>query len=160
MQIRRTHQLTSVIAAVLILLFCYTGISKLIGHDKFRTVIGKSPLIGETSAYVSWMLPVTELAVCIFLFFPVLRRTGFLLAGILMALFTGYIIYMLEFASRLRCSCGGVLQQLSWPAHLLFNIFFTILAWIGWVMQKKMDNAFYTNPVLSKNTGRISRTPI
>jgi len=49
-------------------------------------------------------------------------------AFVLMTVFTLYIAYMLLFTPKLPCSCGGVLQQMTWKQHLLFNIGFTLLA--------------------------------
>ena len=42
-------------------------------------------------------------------------------------MFTVYIIMILNFTSFVPCSCGGVLENLGWIEHLIFNSVFIIL---------------------------------
>ncbi len=49
-------------------------------------------------------------------------------ALVLMGIFTLYVGYMLIFTSGHFCTCGGILEKLTWPEHLIFNVIFTILA--------------------------------
>lgn len=129
--------LIEIISALLILLFVYTGISKLHEQDTFRIVLSKSPLIESHAHIFAWLLPLTELSTGLLLLFPFTRKLGIVIALILMCLFTGYIAYMILFTSKLPCSCGGVLQQMTWKQHLLFNICFTVLAAAGLRLYKK-----------------------
>jgi Methylamine utilisation protein MauE len=120
-----------IISSLFILLFVYTAMMKFIEHDSFKVVLGESPLIGSMANALSWLLPVTEILTAILLFFPSVRIWGFISALFLMTIFTGYITYMLLFASSLPCSCGGVLAHMTWKEHMVFNVFFTILAAAG-----------------------------
>jgi len=39
---------------------------------------------------------------------------------------------------NLPCSCGGVIQQLSWTQHIVFNLIFIAAGGIGiWMARKK-----------------------
>ena len=120
-----------IIAALFILLFVYTAITKLMNRERFSAVLSQSPLIGTTSTILSYLLPIVELTIVLFLFIPSLRVWGFASSLFLMLIFTFYIIYMIFFTPNLPCSCGGVLEKMTWRQHLLFNIFFTSLASIG-----------------------------
>ncbi len=120
-----------IISALFILLFVYTAITKLIEHQSFKVVLSQSPLIGINATILSWVLPILELLTAALLFVPSIRKWGFACSLILMLLFTGYIAYMIFFTPNLPCSCGGVLALMTWPQHLIFNIFFTTLAVIG-----------------------------
>ncbi len=129
--------LIEIIAALLIFLFVYAGISKLQEQAGFRAVISHSPLIGSIAIVLSWLLPSIELLTAILIFLPSTRFWGFLASIILMIIFTGYIEYMILFAKHLPCSCGGVLKQLSWNQHLKFNMFFLALSIAGlWLYRK------------------------
>lgn len=144
--------LIEIISALLILLFVYTGISKLHEQDTFRIVLSKSPLIGSYAHIFAWLLSLIELSTGLLLLFPFTRKLGLQIALILMCLFTGYIAYMILFTPKLPCSCGGVLKQMTWKQHLPFNICFTVLAAAGlWLYQK---NKFFIA------IDRISRTPV
>jgi hypothetical protein len=140
------HKLPDIIAALLILLFCYTGITKLINHDLFTIALGQSELISSMNGPISWALPFLELGLTILLIVPESRKAGFMISFCLLALFTLYILYMLLFASNLPCSCGGVLKNLSWREHIVFNVFFMALAFIGWLIERK-NKRFFQNPV-------------
>jgi putative oxidoreductase len=127
-----------IISALLILLFTYTAISKLIGFEDFKYFLKQSPLIGESRVnFVSIALPAFELFISLLLFIPKQRMRGLWLSFITMTFFTIYIAYMLLYVPNLPCSCGGVLQNMTWTQHLYFNIFFTGLpAAAIWLMRR------------------------
>lgn len=144
--------IVEIIAALFILLFVYTGVTKLVDQASFRAVISRSPLIGHWSTFLSRALPFTELSAALLLFIPKTRKLGLWISLILMVVFTGYIAYMLLFSEQLPCSCGGVLQQLSWLQHLAFNFLFILLSALSiW---------FYTKHQRFIAIKRNSRTPV
>jgi hypothetical protein len=53
------------------------------------------------------------------------------MASALMVSFTIYIIATLTFSKHIPCSCGGIIAQLSWKQHILFNTVFIILGFLG-----------------------------
>lgn len=112
---------------LLIFLFTYTGMSKLIDHDTFKASILQSQVIRNQEAIISWLIPVSELLIVAILLSSKYIRIGLLLSLVLMILFTAYIAYMLLFIPALPCSCGGILKELSWNNHLLFNSFIIVL---------------------------------
>ncbi len=120
-----------VISSLFILLFVYTAVVKLVEHNTFEAALSRFPLIKAQADLVSWVFPIMEIFVVIFLFIPSIRKWGFIASFFLMFGFTGFIIYMIYFTPNLPCSCGGVIAQMTWRQHLLFNIFFTVLAAIG-----------------------------
>jgi len=145
--------IVSILASLFIFLFAYTALSKLLSIESFKIQLSKSEILRTGANFLSWAVPVSELGICILLFFHSSREFGFLLATVLMGLFTIYIAYMLLFVTHLPCSCGGVIQQMSWPQHLVFNITFSILGFLGWRMSKKITQDFIA-------INRQSRTPV
>jgi hypothetical protein len=127
-----------IIASLFILLFVYTSANKFIDFQNFRSVLHGSPLIREKAYIIAWLIPITELLISVFLFFPKLRRLGLWGSLIIMTLFTGYLAYMLFFSDVRPCSCGGVISKMTWNQHFIFNIFFTLLAIVGiWLSNKQ-----------------------
>ena len=119
-------------AALFIFLFAYTGLNKLLLYDVFYMDLGKSPLIGRRFATpVAIIIPTLEVATAVALIIPRFRLKGFYAAFGLMSLFTLYVGYMLLFRVHRPCTCGGIIREMSWPVHLIFNIVFTILAYIS-----------------------------
>jgi hypothetical protein len=117
-----------IICGLLMLLFTYAAISKLIDRQHFQEVLVQMLLIKYVAGFISSALPVTELIVCALLFMPGTRLFGLYASFGLMLVFTLYIGFMILFAPLLPCSCGGFLQKLNWSQHLVFNIVFIALS--------------------------------
>lgn len=129
---------TELIAILLIVLFIYTASSKLLDIAAFRKQMLNQPLPETLKQNLVWLVPVSEITTSIFLIFKRLRLYGFLLAFLLMLAFTFYVSLILAKAfSYIPCSCGGILNTLSWEAHLIFNIVCTLLALAGIIIERK-----------------------
>ena len=126
-----------IIAILFMILFLYTGINKLMEYLVFKEQIAESPILRQMAPIISIALPIFEIVISILLLFPQLRVVGLYAALSMMVLFSLYIIGILIFNDKLPCSCGGVLSQLSWPQHLVFNGSFMMLGIIGIFLQRK-----------------------
>lgn len=137
-----------IICGLPILLFAYAAISKFIDRQHFQAVLAQMLFIKYVSGFISFVLPITELVVCAFLFIPDTRLLGLYASLGLMIVFTLYIAYMIFFAAHLFCSCGGVLQSMSWRQHFFFNLFFTGLSVTGIKLYQSSKNivATYRQP--------------
>ncbi|GGG18906.1 MauE/DoxX family redox-associated membrane protein [Pontibacter amylolyticus] len=117
------------ITALLILLFFYTALSKLLDLQAFQGQLVLQPFPAGWESVLLWALPLTELLVCVLLFFPRTRQQGLYLATLLMSIFTLYVALILSRAfGYIPCSCGGVLERMDWETHLVFNVVFLALA--------------------------------
>lgn len=142
-----------IIVAILILVFIYTGLNKILDYSKFEFTLGRSPFIQNMAGFIAKTLPTGEIILAFSLVFKRTRLIGLYASFFLMLLFTGYIWLMLNYAYDLPCSCGGVLAALSWPNHLIFNIILTILAFIGIVLQSKISDSFSSPKQMILKTG-------
>jgi uncharacterized membrane protein YphA (DoxX/SURF4 family) len=132
------------IALLFMILFLYTGISKLMDYTIFREQIAESPILKPIAPLAAICLPITELILFIALLHPRWRLKGLYGALLMMLIFTVYIIGILSFNDKLPCSCGGALALLTWPQHLLFNCTFILLGFIGIALERK-------NRIIGKN---------
>lgn len=139
------------IAFMLIFLFAYTSVSKLINHPTFELALTTSSILKNFAGILSWLIPIVELMVVILLFIPKSRSAGLLASAILLTVFSCYIGYMLLFVPERACSCGGVLAAMTWFEHLLFNICFTLFSFIGYLFHKNKEFVAIN---------RTSRTPV
>jgi len=126
-----------IIALLFIVLFLYTGISKLMEYTVFKEQIATSPILAPVAPFIAWALPLAEFAVAVLLFIPKWKLWGLYASFALMLAFTGYIVAILNFSAELPCSCGGVLEEMSWDQHLVFNIVFTALALVAALLERK-----------------------
>lgn len=120
-----------IICLLYILLFVYAAVSKLLDFENFQVQLGQSPLLSAFAGWVSWGVPIVELIIALFLLVPRFRLVGLFAAFSLMVMFTTYIIIILNYSSSIPCSCGGILENLDWTEHLVFNILFVLLAFTG-----------------------------
>jgi hypothetical protein len=107
-------------------------------YDIFKEQLGASPILAPFSKLIAVGLPVVEILVTILLLIPKWRLKGFLASLFLMTSFTIYIIATLSFSKHIPCSCGGIIAELSWTQHLIFNTIFIGLAIVGIILSKKI----------------------
>jgi hypothetical protein len=126
------------ICAVFVVLFVYAAASKLLDYEKFKVQIGQSPLLSGFAETIAWLIPAIELITAIFLTTLRFRLYALYAAFTLMVMFTCYIIVITQFSEYVPCSCGGVLDKLSWNEHLVFNLLFVGLGIAAILMYPKL----------------------
>ena len=134
----RKRLAVEIIAQLFVILFLYTGIAKLMDFDVFQEQLNDSPIAEPVAPFIAWGLPITEFFVSLALFIPKYRLRGLYAAFILMILFTTYVGILLSISTELPCSCGGIMEALSWQAHLVVNIALIGLALTGVILAKKI----------------------
>lgn len=108
-------------------LFAYTALNKFFGHDLFIAQLQFYPLLRKAPEFFSWFVPISELLVVLLLVIPLTRKWGLWAALWLLFVFTTYLLYMVITKSNLPCSCGGVLEYMTWKEHIIFNGAFILL---------------------------------
>jgi len=120
--------LRPLIAFLLTLLFAYAAVSKLLSLRDFQGELYNQTFPHWLADILLYTLIPAELLTIALLSFPRSQQAGLLLSAGLLFLFTAYIaLVLLRFWDRVPCSCGGILNHLSWGTHLVFNSFFLIL---------------------------------
>ncbi|MHB1921115.1 MAG: MauE/DoxX family redox-associated membrane protein [Chitinophagaceae bacterium] len=131
------YLLLDIFSSLLILLFVYTGISKLINFTTFKFQLGIFPFLHPFAGSISWILPTVEILISGMLILPISRGFGFFCSLVVLIIFTSYLIIMVYSGQHLPCSCGGVIEAMTWKEHILFNFFYIMVAWSGLVLSKK-----------------------
>lgn len=122
-----------------VLLFVYAAVSKLIDFENFQVQLGQSPLLSAFAWWVSGLVPIIELGIVVLLAIPKCRTLGLFASLSLMTMFTSYIFIVLHFSAFVPCSCGGILEKMSWNTHLVFNCAFVVLAVLALVWQNQIN---------------------
>lgn len=131
-----------IICWLLVLLFIYAAISKLIDYQKFLVQLGKSPVLTAFSSQIVWLIPSVEILIAILLSLGRHRLTGLYASFCMMVIFSGYIVTILKFSSYIPCSCGGILENMNWTQHLIFNAFFVVLCITGILLYPHKNKDF------------------
>jgi uncharacterized membrane protein YphA (DoxX/SURF4 family) len=122
-----------------VLLFVYAAVSKLMDFENFKVQLGQSPLLSAFAWWVSGLVPIMELGIVVVLAIPKWRTLGLFASLSLMTMFTSYIFIVLHFSAFVPCSCGGILEKMSWNTHLVFNVAFVGLAVVALVWQNQIS---------------------
>ena len=141
-----TEVIVMVISGLYALLFLYAAANKLLDFQKFKVELGQSPILTDYSSIIAWTIPAVEIVISICLIFGP-RLLALYASFSLMWMFTVYIIVILNFAERIPCSCGGILEKMGWKEHLAFNIFFVLLGLIAIILQTTLNNRQAGNSV-------------
>lgn len=126
-----------IIVWLYVLLFLYTGISKLLEYGLFKGQITESPILAPLAPVIAGGLPFVEFIVALMLIIPRWRLKGVYVSTALMAAFTFYILAIITFNDRFHCNCGGLFAEMSWSQHIGFNSVFILLGVIGIILEKK-----------------------
>ena len=134
-----------IIGYAILLLFVYAALSKLFAYQVYLKDLERSPELSRFARPISIAIPGTELLSAALIIIPKWRKAGFWLATILMISFTLYVGYVLQFSDELPCTCGDIIRNLTWPQHMVFNIFFTLLAILGLRLSSKLHPPHESN---------------
>ncbi|MDQ0640178.1 hypothetical protein QF042_003743 [Pedobacter sp. W3I1] len=109
--------------SALIILWVYTAGSKVLEFHEFRHQLKLQHFNNALISLLSVILPLSEAITAFLLSRPASRMPGLYSSLFLLTVFTIYIILiLLGFFEKTPCSCGGVLKEMSWKTHLLFNV--------------------------------------
>ncbi|MFN3773474.1 DoxX family protein [Cloacibacterium normanense] len=131
------------------LLFTYAAISKLLEFENFQVQLAQSPLISAHAGFISYAIIIIELITAVLLSLLKTRRFGMYISLFLMISFTTYIYLILNYSDFIPCSCGGILEQLGWTEHLIFNLSSVFLLILAITYIEKQFKLLYTTISIS-----------
>lgn len=117
-----------IIRIVLIMLFVYAGLSKIIDVEHFQEQLFQSPIIpASVVPMISYLLPTGEIVLSILLSLDKFLKPALILSFAVMLFFSFYLIGLVSFFTNVPCACGGILGNMGYPAHIIFNVVMAIL---------------------------------
>ena|SRR6186713_955017 len=121
-----------IVSAMLIMLWAYASITKLLDMKKFKYALTVQVFPKWVGQILAWVIPTSELAISGLLLFSETRLLGMYLSFMLMLAFTFYIGGVIfKFYNVYPCPCGGLFSRMSWKRHFRVNLWLTLLALIG-----------------------------
>ncbi|MEJ4088627.1 DoxX family protein [Galbibacter orientalis] len=150
---KHTGLITEIISYLFILLFVYAALTKLLDFENFRIQLGQAPMLSVYAGWLVWIVPISEILTAFLLLNKNTRYIGLLTSLVLMVMFTTYIYIILNYASNIPCSCGGVLEKMGWKTHLIFNLSFIFIASLAIIVYR---NRYYKNKSKHKSYALLS----
>lgn len=118
--------------ALIFMMLLYASFSKYFDFAGFQRAMHNQPFPSWFSDVLVIVLPPMEIIAAILLAVDKTRITGLKVSIGLMTAFTLYIVaILLHLYPMVPCTCGGIIRLMSWPQHLLFNLFFIAIAIIA-----------------------------
>lgn len=127
------------IRTVLIILFFYTLIHKLIDLDFFEENLRKSYLLTDYASSVNYIIPAIEVTAIVLLVVNKLALKGLYFSLFLLFSFTFYLIAVNNFSFSEGCSCKGIYNGMAYQTHLLVNLVFIVLNLIAIIIYNPSD---------------------
>lgn len=128
----KRSDIPDLISFFLILMFSYAAASKLLNFHSFRTQMLVQPLPKWSAVYLIYTVPLSEIVTVTFLLFKTTKSIGFYTSTFLMLSFTIYVgLAITGVFGSIPCSCGGIIGNLGWPQHFIFNLIFLSLSIYG-----------------------------
>jgi putative oxidoreductase len=122
-------------------MFLYAAVSKLMTYQVFVVQMQRQPFSDAYGKFLTWAIPAAEILFALMMVTTAFRKLGLYLSTSLMICFTGYIILVqLRYYGKIPCSCGGAISKLSWTQHLLFNLFFVAIGFLGIYLERRADS--------------------
>lgn len=159
----KPSQIRNTCAALIAIMLCYAALSKLTDYQVSKEQMLNQVFPNVVALQLTWLVPAVEVLIAIGLIIKTTVLKSLYASLLLMTAFSIYIsLTMTGIFGRTPCSCGGILKNMSYTTHLLFNLFFIILAVIGikadqrwlnykWLNLKRKENC----PKLNKPTAGI-----
>lgn len=123
-----------------ILLFCYAAVSKIMDFDTFQRQLIDVFQLSSLSLFIAYFVIIAELIIAALLCYQRTCTIGLFLSFTMMLSFSLYILCIMLFREKLPCSCGGILQNMSWSSHLIFNLVCSVLASYAWWQSRTTNN--------------------
>jgi|SRR5688572_12911488 putative oxidoreductase len=137
----RRKIIIEIISSLLILLFLYASVSKWLAFKSFVGDMNNQPFPNWMTPWLVWGIPSIEVLIVLLLIFDRTRLSGLYASLALMLAFTIYTAAVLLHSFKyVPCSCGGVIRKLTWPQHLVFNLFFVGISVVGIILIKRIQS--------------------
>lgn len=124
--------LLKIVTAVLVLLWIYTGLDKLLRWKESRNAFHNQTFPPELAEILTFTVPILELSIVALLMFTISKWWGYLSSILLLTVFTTYVglIWVGAFP-RVPCNCAGILESLGWTEHFILNSIFIAISLTG-----------------------------
>lgn len=134
-------------------LYTYTAAMKLLDFPVYRINMRRQYFFEPLKEWLVWGVPIAELLIAVVLVLSYLTASPKLMRASLIgnfALIGSFTIYTGLAASGIfgyvPCSCGGILEDMGWWVHFLFNLVLTLIAAIGVrLYRSKSDTVVFTS---------------
>lgn len=143
--------------SLIALLFAYTAASKLLDYNRFvfQMQLAPLPLLYKVAPVLGIAIPTIELFIVIGLLIKKYRVMALSTTIGLLISFEIYITGMMMTGRHLPCTCGGIISKMGWGQHLIFNMFFILIALTAIVLIRRNNSPVIQNSDRKRTFSRV-----
>ena len=135
------NRFISISKILLMVMFAYAGIFKIVDITLFESQMKESPLIPQLLIpTLAISLPIFELLLAILLMYDKYNSMSLTLSFITMLFFSLYLIMLVSLYENVPCTCGGILGKLGYTEHIIFNLFFLTISGVTFYLHDSKSN--------------------
>lgn len=131
---RIKNLIAETIIFLLLLMWAYTFVSKLIDFDTFERQINGAYLLSALGSALPYVLQILHLSIVVLLIKKSWRKIGLITSLFILLIYTAYLVYILKFAPTIPCSCISLFRGWNWDDQLWINLAVITLNIIGLIM--------------------------
>lgn len=131
---RIKNLIAETIIFLLLLMWAYTFVSKLIDFDTFERQINGAYLLSALGSALPYVLQILHLSIVVLLIKKSWRKMGLITSLFILLIYTAYLVYILKFAPSIPCSCISLFRGLKWDDQFWLNLAVLTLNIIGLIM--------------------------
>ena len=129
MKLKVNKNLVFIGELLLILVFSYTAIHKIIDFSGWIKKVSELDLVREYNLlWLGYLVPFLEIIIVVLFCFTRTKKMAAYLSTLAMAFFTVYIFYKIYIAEDSLCPCGGIFSSLTLDKHLIVNIILLLIS--------------------------------
>ena len=119
----KKYKLDQYCIVLIIMLLAYSSINKVLNYNAFQIDISRQPFNYEIR-HTMILIPYIEFLIAVMLVFDKTQMIGLCFSSILFSIFLLYTIAaLMKWFKEVPCPCGGIIKGLTWPEHLILNVF-------------------------------------
>lgn len=126
-------------------LWLFVAYNKLADFDENVKGMLRQPFPWSFAIFLAYAVPCSELAAAVLIGYRRTRLVGLAFSALLMAVFTGYVglAILHVWSDKLPCNCGLIIQ-IGWKKHFVFNVFLLLISsWAfvlqWWILKSKLN---------------------
>lgn len=153
---KRKEIVIKIISLLFIALWSYAAFSKILDWEMNKRAMLMQPFPIGMANILSWLIPLLELVLVVFLLNICTRRQALLASVILLSAFSAYIGLILSSAfGSIPCACAGIFSKMGHAEHLYFNLLFILLGGVALILTHKSQERVSIKPVFSQKGGEM-----
>ncbi|MDR2273214.1 MAG: DoxX family protein [Sphingobacterium sp.] len=132
-------------------IWLFVAYNKIINFEQHMEGMLRQPFSKPVAIFLAYAVPSCELIAALLIGYKPTRLLGLGFSALLMTAFTAYVglAILHVWSDKLPCNCGLIIQ-IGWKKHFVFNVFLLLISSWAFVLQRWVSKSVVTTDVNNK----------